>query len=66
MNAQPTAEYARSVVRQVMKPDWWKPVWHWQGNFAGWAWIIHTFLWKSAFVRVSFWFCLRCELIGGN
>lgn len=34
-----------------MKPDWRKPVWHWQGNFAKWAWLINTFLWKGAFVR---------------
>ncbi|KAL0632891.1 NADPH-dependent 1-acyl dihydroxyacetone phosphate reductase [Maublancomyces gigas] len=49
VNAQPTDEYARSVVKQVMMPDWRKPVWYWQGNFSGWVWLINTFLWKSAF-----------------
>lgn len=59
MNAQPTDEYARSVVKQVMMPDWRKPVWYWQGNFSGWVWLINTFLWKSAFVRLLSEFTYR-------
>lgn len=59
MNAQLTDEYARSVVKQVMMPDWRKPVWYWQGNFSGWVWLINTFLWKSAFVRLLSGFTYR-------
>lgn len=49
VGAQSAASYARAVVRQVMKPDWRKPLWFWQGHFAKMAWFISTFLWKGAF-----------------
>ncbi|KAG0135283.1 hypothetical protein HOY82DRAFT_601053 [Tuber indicum] len=41
--------YARSVVAQVMKPDWRKPAWFWEGNKAKVVWFIRTFLWSTAF-----------------
>ncbi|CAZ79706.1 unnamed protein product [Tuber melanosporum] len=41
--------YARSVVAQVMKPDWRKPAWFWEGNKAKVVWFIWTFLWSTAF-----------------
>ncbi|RPB06119.1 NAD(P)-binding protein [Choiromyces venosus 120613-1] len=41
--------YARSVVAQVMKPDWRKPAWFWKGNKASIVWFIRTFLWSTAF-----------------
>ncbi|KAG0642211.1 hypothetical protein HOY80DRAFT_1037713 [Tuber brumale] len=41
--------YARSVVAQVMKPDWRKPAWFWEGNKAILVWFIRTFLWNTAF-----------------
>lgn len=41
--------YARSVVAQVMKSDWRKPVWFWEGNKARLVWFVRTFLWSTAF-----------------
>ncbi|CUS10661.1 unnamed protein product [Tuber aestivum] len=41
--------YARSVVAQVMKPDWRKPAWFWNGNKATIVWLMRTFLWSTAF-----------------
>jgi len=41
--------YARSVVAQVMKPDWRKPIWFWKGNKATLVWFVRTFLWSTAF-----------------
>ncbi|KAH8151918.1 uncharacterized protein LAJ45_03911 [Morchella importuna] len=49
VNAQSATDYARAVVRQVMKPDWRKPLWYWRGHFAKMAWFVSTFLWKGAF-----------------
>jgi len=49
VGAMDSATYARSVVAQVVKSDWRKPIWFWEGNKARLVWFIHTFLWNAAF-----------------